>query len=159
MPGSRTPTSAGLLVYRRGAGGIEVLLVHPGGPFFARKDAGAWSIPKGEADSGEDLITRAQIEFREELGIEPPAGQLRELGSVKQKGGKTVHGWAIEGDLPTGFRLHSNSFELEWPPHSGRNRSFPEIDRAEFLPLEVARKKINPAQAVLLDRLADHLAR
>jgi predicted NUDIX family NTP pyrophosphohydrolase len=159
MPGSRTPTSAGLLVYRRGAGGIEVLLVHPGGPFFARKDAGAWSIPKGEADSGEDLITRAQIEFREELGIEPPAGQLRELGSVTQKGGKTVHGWAIEGDLPTGFRLHSNSFELEWPPHSGRNRSFPEIDRAEFLPLEVARKKINPAQAVLLDRLADHLAR
>ena len=159
MSGSRTPTSAGLLVFRRCEGRIEVLLVHPGGPFFARKDAGAWSVPKGEAIVGEDLVTRAQIEFREELGIEPPSGQSVELGSIKQKGGKTVYAWAIEGDLPPDFQLHSNIFELEWPPRSGRTRSFPEVDRAEFFPLEVAREKINPAQAAFLDRLAEHVAK
>jgi predicted NUDIX family NTP pyrophosphohydrolase len=136
-----------------------VLLVHPGGPFFARKDAGAWSIPKGETNAGEDLIARAKIEFREELGVEPPGGRMEELGSVKQKGGKTVYAWAIEGDLPPGFELRSNVFEIEWPPRSGRTRSFPEVDGAEFFVLEVACEKINPAQAVFLDRLANHVAR
>ena len=159
MGSSRTVTSAGLLVFRQCSGLLEVLLVHPGGPFFAKKDAGAWSIPKGEANAGEDLFLRAQIEFQEELGIEPPPGEAFELGSAKQKGNKTVHAWAIEGDLPSGFRLHSNSFQLEWPPRSGRIRSFPEIDRAEFFPLEVAREKMNPAQTVFLDCLGNHVAK
>ncbi len=159
MAGSRTLTSAGLLVFCLRDARLEVLLVHPGGPFFTRKDAGAWSIPKGEADVGEELIERARIEFREELGIEPPSGEVFELGSIRQKGGKTVHAWGIEGDLPSGFQLRSNVFELEWPPRSGRISSFPEIDRAEFFPLEVARQKINPAQTALLDRLAEHVSK
>lgn len=159
MSGLRTLASAGLLVFRRSDGRLEVLLVHPGGPFFAKKDAGVWSIPKGEANAVEDLFLRAQIEFQEELGIEPPPGEALELGSVKQKGGKTVHAWAIEGDLPSGFRLHSNLFQLEWPPRSGRIRSFPEIDRAEFFPLEVAREKLNPAQTAFLDCLGNHVAK
>jgi len=131
---------------------LEVLLAHPGGPFFTRKDEGAWTIPKGEAASGEDLLTRAQIEFEEELGIKP-SGEWIELGSIKQKGGKTVHAWAFEGDLPASFQLRSNMFELEWPPRCGELKEFPEIDRAEFFTEEIARRKINPAQLVLLDRL------
>jgi predicted NUDIX family NTP pyrophosphohydrolase len=159
MHGSRSRTSAGLLVYRRREEQIDVLLVHPGGPFFARKDAGAWSVPKGEAFAGEDLIARARIEFLEELGIEPPHGEPDELGSIKQKGGKTVYVWTIEGDLPPAFQLRSNHFALEWPPRSGRTCSFPEVDRAEFFPLEVAREKINPAQVVFLDRLVERAAK
>jgi predicted NUDIX family NTP pyrophosphohydrolase len=148
----RSRISAGLLMFRRRDGKLEVLLVHPGGPFFARKDEGAWMIPKGEAAPDEDLLTRAQIEFEEELGFRPH-GNWIEIGSIKQKGGKTVHAWAFEGDLPERFELKSNLFEIEWPPRSGKRKQFPEIDRAEFFPEDVARRKINPAQIILLDRL------
>jgi predicted NUDIX family NTP pyrophosphohydrolase len=148
----RSRVSAGLLMFRRKARQLEILLVHPGGPFFAKKDEGAWSIPKGEVLPGEDLRERARIEFQEELGISPGTNWL-ELGCVKQKGGKTVYAWAFEGDLPESFRLKSNTFETEWPPRSGKLRCFPEIDRAEFFPEEIARRKINPAQIAFLDRL------
>lgn len=151
-------TSAGLLLFRRRHPALEILLVHPGGPFFARKDEGAWSIPKGEALPGEDLLTRAKMEFEEELGT-TVEGQFIPLGPIRQKGGKTVDAWAIEGDLPPGFQFRSNTFELEWPPHSGRRQTFPEIDRAEFFCEEIARRKINPAQVELLDRLAELLRR
>jgi len=143
--------SAGLLLYRRRGGEIEVLLVHPGGPFFQKKDAGVWTIPKGEAEPGEDLLERAKIEFREELGAEPPAGPYAELGAIKQKGGKTVYAWACEGDFEGPAR--SNTFQLEWPPRSGQIREFPEIDRAEWFGLPEARIKINAAQAAFLDAL------
>ncbi|MEY2562947.1 MAG: hypothetical protein QOH88_1140 [Verrucomicrobiota bacterium] len=133
---------------------LEVLLVHPGGPYFKNKDDGAWTIPKGEASGGEDLLTRARIEFEEELGI-APTGVPMELGTIKQKGGKTVHAWAFAGDLPDDFSLTSNNFEMEWPPRSGRIQEFPEVDRASFFSIEAARQKINPAQAALLDRLIE----
>jgi predicted NUDIX family NTP pyrophosphohydrolase len=139
-------------MFRRKNDNLEVLLVHPGGPFFARKDEGAWTIPKGEAAPEEDLLTRAQIEFEEELGIRP-RGDWIELGSIKQKGGKTVHAWAFEADLPDTFQLKSNTFEIEWPPRSGKLKQFPEIDRAEFFAEGIARRKINPAQVPFLDRL------
>ena len=148
----RSRVSAGLLMFRRKSGALEVLLVHPGGPFFQRKDEGAWSIPKGEAAPGEDLLARAQTEFEEELGIRAQ-GDYIPLGSIKQKGGKTVHAWAFEGDLPEAFQLKCNTFELEWPPHSGKMCAFPEIDRAEFFSEGIARRKINQAQVELLDRL------
>jgi predicted NUDIX family NTP pyrophosphohydrolase len=144
--------SAGLLMFRRTNAGLEFLLVHPGGPYFARKDDGSWTIPKGEATPDEDLVARARIEFSEELGF-PAEGDLFSLGTIKQKGGKTVHAWAIEGYLPANFVLRSNTFELEWPPRSGRRQTFPEVDRAEFFPGDLARQKINPAQIELLDRL------
>jgi predicted NUDIX family NTP pyrophosphohydrolase len=150
----RSRVSAGLLMFRRKDSALEVLLVHPGGPFFARKDEGAWTIPKGEAAPDEDLLTRAQVEFQEELGIRP-RGNWIELGSIKQKGGKTVHAWAFEGDLPDSFELKSNAFEMEWPPRSGKLKQFAEIDRAEFFTDEVAWRKINPAQVAFLDRLRD----
>jgi predicted NUDIX family NTP pyrophosphohydrolase len=145
-------------MFRRKGGALEFLLAHPGGPFLARKDESAWTIPKGEAAPGEDLLTRAQIEFEEELGIRPH-GNWIELGSIKQKGGKTVHAWAFEGDLPNSFKVKSNIFEIEWPPRSGKLKQFPEIDRAEFFGEEVARRKINPAQIILLDRLREQLDR
>jgi len=150
----RSRFSAGLLMFQRRNNKFEVLLVHPGGPFFARKDDGAWTIPKGEAAPGEDLLTRAQIEFEEELGFRPERflGWI-ELGSVKQKGGKTVHAWAFEGDLPESFELKSNLFEIEWPPRSGKRKKIPEIDQALFFSEEVAKRKINPAQVAFLDRL------
>ena len=150
--------SAGLLMFRRRTGPLELLLVHPGGPFWANKDEGAWTIPKGEAAPGEDLLQRAQIEFEEELGLRPD-GNWIPLGSIKQRGGKTVHAWAFEGDLPESFQLKSNSFEMEWPPHSGKRSNFPEVDRADFFSEEVARRKINPAQILLLDRLRGALER
>jgi len=131
--------------------------VHPGGPFFARKDDGAWTIPKGEAAPGEDLLTRAQIEFEEELGLKPQ-GEWIELGSIKQKGGKTVYAWAFEGDLPESFEPKSNLFEIEWPPRSSKRKQFPEIDSALLFSEEVARHKINPAQVAFLDRLRAALA-
>jgi predicted NUDIX family NTP pyrophosphohydrolase len=149
---SRGRVSAGLLMFRRKSGAFEVLLVHPGGPFFANKDEGAWTIPKGEAAPGEDLLTRAKIEFQEELGIRPH-GNWIPLGSIEQKGGKIVHAWAFEGDLDDAFKLKSNSFEMEWPPRSGNMKQFPEVDRAEFFAEETARRKINSAQVILLDRL------
>jgi predicted NUDIX family NTP pyrophosphohydrolase len=156
MDAPRSRVSAGLLMFRRAKIGLELLLVHPGGPFWAKKDDGAWTIPKGEAAAGEDLLTRAQIEFSEELGIKP-SGTWIELGSIKQRGGKTVHAWAFEGDLPAGFKLKSNFFEMEWPPRSGKLQKFPEVDRAEFFPQEIARRKINSAQTVLIDCLCKAL--
>jgi len=150
--------SAGLLMFRRNRDALEVLLVHPGGPFWKNKDDGAWSIPKGETEPGEDLLTRAQIEFEEELGLKAHGDFIR-LGSIKQAGGKTVDAWAFAGDLPEPFELKCNTFELEWPPRSGKTRKFPEVDRAEFFPEEIARRKINPAQIPFLDRLAVALNR
>ena len=145
--------SAGILLHRRGPDGErEVLLVHPGGPFWARKDAGAWSIPKGEVEPGDDPRATALREFAEETGTTLPDAALSELGEVRQKGGKVVTAFAAEGDLdPRAIR--SNTFELEWPPRSGRIQSFPEVDRAEWFGLAHAREKLVPAQAELLDRL------
>ena len=144
-------------MFRRRNNEFEVLLVHPGGPFFAEKDEGAWTIPKGEAQPEEDLLTRARIEFEEEIGTKV-SGNFIPLGLIKQKGGKTVHAWAFEGDLPQPFELKCNTFEIEFPPRSGKMREFPEIDRAEFFPDEIARRKINPAQVAFLDQLRDTLA-
>ena len=143
-------------MFRRRNGELEVLLVHPGGPYFQNKDEGAWTIPKGEVAEGEDLLERARIEFEEELGV-AASGNWMDLGSVKQKGGKTVHAWAFAGDLKDDFQFVSNTFEMEWPPRSGKVRQFPEVDRASFFPLEEARRKINMAQTVFLDRLIEQL--
>jgi predicted NUDIX family NTP pyrophosphohydrolase len=156
---ARSRISAGLLMFRRTKNKLEVLLAHPGGPFHVHKDDGAWTIPKGEAAPGEDLLTRAQIEFEEEVGFRPESfrGWI-ELGSIIQKGGKTVHGWAFEGDLPESFECKSNLFEMEWPPRSGKRKQFPEIDQAVFFPEEVARRKIKPAQVPFLDRLRTALS-
>ncbi len=143
-------------MFRRKGNSLELLLVHPGGPFFRNKDGGAWTIPKGEAQPEEDLLTRARIEFEEEIGTKV-SGNFIPLGLIKQKGGKTVHAWALEGDLPESFQLKSNTFEIEWPPRSGRMKEFPEIDRAEFFPEAIARRKINPAQTPFLERLRDNL--
>jgi predicted NUDIX family NTP pyrophosphohydrolase len=130
-----------------------VLLVHPGGPFWASKDAGAWSIPKGEYDEGDDPRARALREFEEELGTQLPAGaELTELGTVKLKSGKQITAYAVEGDLDADA-ITSNTFTMEWPPRSGRTREFPEVDRAGWFDLEQAREKLNPAQAELLVRL------
>ncbi|HEX4638190.1 MAG TPA: NUDIX domain-containing protein [Chthoniobacterales bacterium] len=157
-PKKTSNVSAGLLMFRRPKIDIvEFLLVHPGGPFWKNKDDGAWSIPKGQVEPGEDLLARAQIEFEEELGNKP-SGNWIPLGSIKQKGGKTVHAWAFEGDLPQDFELKSNTFQLEFPPHSGNFREFPEVDRAEFFSDEIARRKLNPAQIPFLDRLLEILA-
>jgi predicted NUDIX family NTP pyrophosphohydrolase len=148
--------SAGILAYRRSARGIEVLLAHPGGPYFKNKDAGAWSIPKGEVANGELYETTARREFKEELGVEI-AGELLPLGSVKQKSGKVVHAFATPLELAADFVLTSNEFEIEWPPRSGKRRRFPEIDRAEFFSLTDAASKILAAQAPLLARLGELL--
>ena len=143
--------SAGLILFRRTKAGVEVLLVHPGGPFFAKKDLGAWSIPKGEVAEGEELLAAARREFAEELGFEA-SGEFLPLGEVKQKGGKVVHAWAVEGDCEPG-KCRSNSFKMEWPPRSGKWAEFPEVDRAEFFGLAAAREKINTGQVPLLDQL------
>ena len=143
--------SAGLLMYRIKDGRIEVLLAHPGGPFFAKKDEGAWTIPKGEPDADEDLLVTAQREFEEETGLEPTAPFIP-LKPIKQKGGKVVHAWAFEDDCdPAAIR--SNTFTMEWPPHSGRQQEFPEIDRAEWFDLATARKKIKAGQEAMIDEL------
>ena len=145
--------SAGILLHRTGSGGhLEVLLVHPGGPFWARKDAAAWSIPKGEYGDGDDALAAARREFEEELGHAPPAHGLVELGTLRQAGGKLVRAWAVAGDLDPAT-ITSNSFTMEWPPRSGRWREFPEIDRAAWFDLATAREKLVKAQAELLDRL------
>lgn len=148
--------SAGILLFRRRAA-PEVLLVHPGGPFWARKDIGAWSIPKGGPGEGEDPRACALRELAEELGpAAPPIGleELFELGSIRQKGGKVVHAWAAEAEFDPAA-LDSNRFELEWPPRSGERREFPEVDRAEWFERDEARHRILPAQAELIDRLLD----
>ena len=154
----RARRSAGILLYRDGTHGLEVLLVHPGGPFWARRDAGAWSIPKGEYGDDEDPRACALREFAEETGTVLPAGELVELGSVTQKSGKVVSAWATEGDLDADA-VRSNTFTIEWPPRSGRSATFPEIDRAGWFGLEAAREKVVPAQADFLDRLAERLER
>jgi predicted NUDIX family NTP pyrophosphohydrolase len=144
--------SAGIVLYRPGADGLEVLLVHPGGPFWAKKDAGAWSIPKGEYEDGEDPLACALREFEEETGTRLDASEVVELGSIRQRSGKQVSAWAVAGDLDTAS-VRSNTFVMEWPPRSGRQAEFPEIDRAEWFGVDVAREKLVPAQAELLDRL------
>jgi predicted NUDIX family NTP pyrophosphohydrolase len=153
--------SAGLLCYRHNAqGAIEVLLAHPGGPFFARKDAGAWGIPKGLANEGEDLLLAARREFTEELGWLPPKEHAAfiPLGSIRMKSGKTVHAWGFASDRAEPPDLAGTSvFTLEWPPKSGREQTFPEIDRAEFFGLAEAAGKILPAQRPFLDRLSEAL--
>jgi predicted NUDIX family NTP pyrophosphohydrolase len=141
-------------MFRRMKSKLEVLLAHPGGPFFARKDDGYWTIPKGEAAPGEDLLTRAQIEFEEEVGVRPENVRCWiELGWIRQKGGKIVHAWAFEGDLPNGFQCKSNLFELEWPPRSGKYEKFPEVDQACFFSDKLARRKLKATQVAFLDRL------
>ena len=155
-----TRRSAGLLLFRRTASGAaEVLLAHPGGPLFAKKDLGDWSVPKGEIEPGEAPWDVARREFEEETGHPAPTTATDDaihLGEIRQKGGKLVVAWAIEGDLDPAA-AHSNTFELEWPPRSGRVAQFPEIDRAEWFGLDAARAKLNPAQAELVDRLAARL--
>ncbi|HEY7000739.1 MAG TPA: NUDIX domain-containing protein [Candidatus Udaeobacter sp.] len=150
----RSRVSAGLLMFRRTNNQLEFLLAHPGGPLFAHKDDGIWTIPKGEAASGEDLLTRAQIEFEEEVGFRPEGVvDWIGLGWIQQKGGKIVHGWAFEGDLPERFEVKSNLFEMEWPPRSGKHKTFPEVDQARFFSDKVARRKIKSTQVPFLDRL------
>ena len=146
--------SAGILLCRRAAGKILVLLVHSGGPFWSRRDLGAWSIPKGEFDADEQPEEAARREFAEELGVKLD-GPLLPLGEVTQKAGKRVVAFAVEGELDVGT-ISSNTFEMEWPPRSGRRQSFPEIDRAEWFDLGVARQKIVPGQIPFLDRLEAH---
>lgn len=149
--------SAGILLYRMVGAEPEVLLVHPGGPFWAKKDAGAWSIPKGEYEAGEDPLACAVREFEEELGTAPPTAGLIELGTARQAGGKLVTAWAVEGDFdPADIR--SNSFSMEWPPRSGELREFPEVDRARWFSPTEARERIVPAQAAFIDRLVERLA-
>jgi predicted NUDIX family NTP pyrophosphohydrolase len=145
--------SAGLLVYRQHGREIEVLLAHPGGPFFAKRDLGVWSIPKGEYDESEPPEAAAEREFAEEIGLVAPAGTRIDLGEVRQASGKLVRAFAVAGELDLTDSI-SNHFEMEWPPGSGRYGRFPEVDRAQWFPLAEARRRLNPAQAVLLDRLA-----
>lgn len=147
-----SPRSAGILLHRRVGGAVEVLLVHPGGPFWARRDAGAWSIPKGEYEAAEDPLAAARREFEEELGAAPPAGVTADLGEVRQRSGKVVRAWALDGDLDADG-IRSNRFTLEWPPRSGQTREFPEVDRAQWFSLDAAREKLIAAQAAFLDRL------
>jgi len=151
--------SAGILLYRRNGGEPQFLLVHPGGPYWAKRDEGAWSIPKGEVEPGEETRACALRELREELGPAPELAleQLIEIGQVKQKSGKTVAAWAAEGEFDP-EALDSITFEMEWPPRSGKEREFPEVDRAGWFGAEQAREKILPAQAPFIDRLLEHLS-
>ena len=148
--------SAGLLLYRKRGEGIEVLLVHPGGPFWADRDAGSWSVPKGEVEIGEEALAVARREFEEETGHSPPAGDPIDLGEIRQASGKVVHAWAVEGDLDPA-RVTSNTFMMEWPPRSGRQQEFPEVDRAQWFEPDDARRRMNSAQAELVDRLLARL--
>jgi predicted NUDIX family NTP pyrophosphohydrolase len=148
--------SAGLLMYRVRETELEFLLAHPGGPFWKHRDAGAWTIPKGEIQDGEDPLAAARREFEEEIGLKP-SGSFVELTPIQQKGGKIVHAWAFEGDCDTAA-VHSNSFQMEWPPRSGKFQTCPEVDRAAFFRLTEAKVKINPAQVALLEELGRKLA-
>ena len=143
--------SAGLLVYRKRDGILEVLLVHPGGPFWKNKDSGAWSIPKGEFTAGEEPLDVAKREFQEETGLSID-GSFQPLAPIKQRGGKTVYAWAVEADLDASH-VKSNTFTIEWPPRSGKQQEFPEVDRGEWFPLDVAAEKINQGQSELLRQL------
>jgi predicted NUDIX family NTP pyrophosphohydrolase len=155
-PVSRGVRSAGIVLFRRAGAQIEVLIVHPGGPIWARRDDGAWSIPKGECDPGEEPLAAARREFAEEIGTPAPDGEPLALGEVRLKSGKRVIGWALEGDLDAAA-IRSNTFELQWPPRSGRRQEFPEVDRAGWFEPAAARVKLNPAQAEFVDRLLDML--
>jgi predicted NUDIX family NTP pyrophosphohydrolase len=146
--------SAGILLYRGAGEELEVLLVHPGGPFWVRRDAGAWSIPKGQYLPGEEPVAAARREFEEELGSPPPNGELTELGEVRLRSGKRVRAWALAGDLDA-TAITSNTFLVEWPPRSGQMQEFPEVDRAGWFGPAQAREKLNPAQAELIDRLLE----
>jgi predicted NUDIX family NTP pyrophosphohydrolase len=148
--------SAGILLFRRRPAGIEVMLVHPGGPFWAKKDAGAWSIPKGLADEGENLLEAARREFLEETGV-TVEGEFLDLGAHKQPGGKTVVAWACEGDFDPAS-LTSNMFSLEWPPRSGRMAQFPEVDRAAWYSIDEALEKINKGQRAIVTALTERLS-
>lgn len=150
--------SAGILLYRGRGEGLEVLLVHPGGPAWARRDAGAWSVPKGEYEPEEDALSAARREFEEELGVPPPDAPATDLGEVRQRAGKLVHAWAIGGDLEVSSII-SNTFMFEWPPRSGKRIEIPEVDRAEWFGLDAAREKMNPGQVPLLARLSEILER
>ncbi|MFF6996592.1 NUDIX domain-containing protein [Streptomyces sp. NPDC008313] len=152
MSGGR---SAGLLLFRRKGPGVEVLLGHMGGPFFARREAGAWTVPKGEYEADEPAWDAARREFREELGLRPPDGRALALGEVRQAGGKTVTVWAVEADLDPAAVV-PGTFSMQWPPRSGRLREFPELDRVEWMTPERARTLIVRAQAAFLDRLLEH---
>ena len=154
MTGKR---SAGLLLYRHTDDGLEVLLGHMGGPFFARRDAGAWTVPKGEYEPDEPAWEAARREFREELGLEPPDGEAVALGEVRQTNGKTVTAWAIEADLDPAA-VTPGTFVMEWPPKSGRTQEFPELDRVAWFGLDRGREVIVKAQSAFLDRLAEHSA-
>ncbi|MDV9170276.1 NUDIX domain-containing protein [Streptomyces sp. W16] len=147
--------SAGLLLFRHTDHGLEVLLGHMGGPFFARRDAGAWSVPKGEYEPDETAWDAARREFQEELGLAPPEGEAIELGEVRQTNGKIVTAWAIEADLDPATVV-PGTFRMEWPPKSGQVQEFPELDRVEWLSLDRAREIVVKAQATFLDRLAEH---
>lgn len=151
-----TPRSAGLLLYRFHDDRLEVLLAHPGGPFFRNRDEGVWTIPKGLIEPDERAEVTARREFREEVGF-TPEGELIDLGTIRQKGGKVVSGFATPGDLPPNFELESNTFEIEWPRRSGHFQRFPEVDRVAFFSAERARPKLNPAQVPFVDRLEEHL--
>jgi predicted NUDIX family NTP pyrophosphohydrolase len=150
-------TSVGILLWRSRDGRLEVLLAHPGGPFWAKKDIGHWTIPKGEMEPGEELIAVARREFAEETGHDVPDRPLIGLGEITQKSGKLVLGWAVEGDLDPSAAV-SNTYELEWPPNSGAVRTFPEIDRVEWFDLDEARRRLKAAQVPFLDRLEAALA-
>lgn len=147
--------SSGLLLFRRSSGSLEIFLAHPGGPFWSRRDDGAWTIPKGVVNEGEDLLDGARREFLEETGIEP-RGPYIELGAIRQKAGKTVHGWAWEGDADAST-ITSNMSQSEWPRGSGKFVTYPEVDRCEWFDADTARVKMNPAQSAFVDRLRDIL--
>ncbi|MGX1542015.1 NUDIX domain-containing protein [Streptomyces adustus] len=157
MSAARGRRSAGLLLFRHTDHGLEVLLGHMGGPFFARKDAGAWTLPKGEYGPDEPAWEAARREFREELGLAPPDGAAIPLGEVRQTGGKTVTAWAVEADLDPAT-VRPGTFRMEWPPRSGQLREFPELDRVEWFGLDRARELIVAAQTAFLDRLTEHSA-
>jgi predicted NUDIX family NTP pyrophosphohydrolase len=150
--------SAGILLHRGGPGALEVLLVHPGGPAWSGRDLGAWSIPKGEYESDEDPLAAARREFAEELGSPPPDAPAADLGEIRQRSGKRVRAWALEGDIDA-TAIHSNTFLFEWPPRSGKRIEIPEVDRAEWFSIAEAREKINVGQVPLLERLEALLPR
>lgn len=148
--------SAGLLMYHKNGDKLKVFLVHPGGPFFAKKDYGYWGIPKGLVEENEEFLQAAIREFEEETGIKPE-GNYISLGNTAQKNNKIVHAWAFESDNSEWIDIDCNTFEMEWPPHSGKKQQFPEVDRGEFFTVPEARKKVYSAQLVFIDRLLEHL--
>jgi predicted NUDIX family NTP pyrophosphohydrolase len=155
-PASRSARSAGILLFRRAGAAVEVLIVHPGGPLWARRDDGAWSIPKGEYEPGEEPLAAARREFEEETGGPAPDGEALALGEVQLKSGKRVIAWALEGDIDA-TAIRSNTFAMQWPPRSGQIQEFPEVDRGDWFAPAGARVKLNPAQVEFVDRLLDML--